>query len=463
MWLQQIIRTETGCATYLVGADNGECLVFDPLWDILPFLAAAEKKDARIRYVIDSHTHADHVSGARRLAAACGAELVLPQGAEAEYTVRRIRDLDRIRMGEVVLEVAHVPGHRPEQINLVVTDESRGDAPWCILTADFLLVGDIARPDLAQGGVDGAAEIFDQALPRIAGLLDFVEVYPGHVAGSTCGRVTSGKHVTTLGYERRFNPALTITGREAFIHYLNQGQPSRPANVEEIVRINQGRRPYAFDLPVILPMSPDALAERIDSKGIFVIDTRDAGAFGDGHIPGSHNVQLSESEFEQRVGWILPDDHRILLVGAGEEDARQALLKLAFLGLESRVDGFLAGGFQAWEAAGKPAARLAQVLPAELSGWLSQLDGEKPTVLDVREPDEWAAGHVDGAVRISYKELDREPEALGLDRDRPVVVYCAGGNRSSTAGSILNRRGFKRVHNLTGGLDAWKAAELPVR
>jgi glyoxylase-like metal-dependent hydrolase (beta-lactamase superfamily II) len=186
MWFESVVRTETGCATYVVGAlETGECAVFDPLWDVQPCLAAARRRSSRVRYVIDSHTHADHVSGARRLAAATGAELVLPALAEASYPATRVAGGERLRLGEVTLEVVHVPGHRPEQINLLVTDHSRGDDPWCLLTADFLLVGDVARPDLAQGGVEGARTIFDVALPRLAALPDFVEVYPGHVAGST--------------------------------------------------------------------------------------------------------------------------------------------------------------------------------------------------------------------------------------------------------------------------------------
>lgn len=186
MWFDTIVRTETGCAAYVVGStDAGECAVFDPLWDVQPYLAAAARKLSAIRYVIDSHSHADHVSGTRRLADASGAELILPELAEVTYAASRVGHGDRLRMGEVSLEVVHVPGHRPEQINLLVTDHSRSDDPWCLLTADFLLVGDVARPDLAQAGVEGAQTIFDVAIPRLAALPDFVEVYPGHVAGST--------------------------------------------------------------------------------------------------------------------------------------------------------------------------------------------------------------------------------------------------------------------------------------
>jgi hydroxyacylglutathione hydrolase len=186
MWFESLIRTETGCAAYMVGAlDSGECAVVDPLWDITPYLGAAAHKGSRIRYVIDSHTHADHVSGARRLAAATGAELVLPELADVTYQATRARGGDRLRMGEVSLDILHAPGHRPEQINVLVTDHSRSEDPWCLLTADFVLVGDVSRPDLAQRGEEGAHTLFDVTIPRLDALPDFVEVYPGHVAGST--------------------------------------------------------------------------------------------------------------------------------------------------------------------------------------------------------------------------------------------------------------------------------------
>jgi rhodanese-related sulfurtransferase/glyoxylase-like metal-dependent hydrolase (beta-lactamase superfamily II) len=462
MWLEQIIREQTGCATYLIGSDDvKECLVLDPLWDIRPYLRLARRKGSRIRFVIDSHTHADHVSGARRLAAAAGAELLLPAGAEAEYEARRVMDGERIRMGEVVLEIVHVPGHRPEQINLLVTDESRGDLPWSLLTADFILVGDIARPDLAMGGEEGAGMIFDQALPRIAGLPDFVEVYPGHVAGSTCGRVTSGKHATTLGYERRFNTAMTLADRSDFIRFLNHGQPSRPANVENIVLINQGRRPYAAELPALQPIPAAEVARMLEAGSIFLIDTRYSGPFGEAHIPGSVNIQVSQNAFEQRVGWLLPGDQRIVLVAATESDAAAALEKLAFVGLESRVAGYLEGGMEAWTAAGGATSCMKQVTAAQLNEMMA--DGAAaPQVLDVREQDEWDAGHIDGAVRMNFKHLSDGYRSLGLDPEQPVVVYCASGNRSSTAGSLLEARGFKRVHNLVGGIDAWREAGYPV-
>jgi len=186
MWFKQLIREETGCATYMVASTaTGQCAVFDPLWDVAPYLRTAMSKGLTVTHVIDSHSHADHVSGARRLTAATGASLFIPARAECDYDARRLADGERLRLGEVELEVLHVPGHRPEQINLIVRDLGRGDEPWCLLTADFLMVGDLARPDLAQDGAEGARVLFDVSIPRLLALPDFVEVYPGHVAGST--------------------------------------------------------------------------------------------------------------------------------------------------------------------------------------------------------------------------------------------------------------------------------------
>lgn len=186
MWFEQIIRPETGCATYIVGAmDVDECIVFDPLWDVEPYLAHAKKRSARITHVIDSHSHADHVSGARKLAARTGATLVLPKLADIRYDAMRVEPGDTIAFGEVRAEFVAAPGHRPEQLCLAITDTSRGSEPWCLLTADFLMVGDVARPDLAQPGEEGARVLFREALPGLDRFPDFVEIYPGHVSGST--------------------------------------------------------------------------------------------------------------------------------------------------------------------------------------------------------------------------------------------------------------------------------------
>ncbi len=186
MWFETIVREATGCAAYMIGCQRtDECIVFDPIWDIQPYLDVAKKKKSTIRYVIDSHSHADHISGARRLVEETGAELIMHELAEVNYDATRVMHGEMLRMGGVGLEVVHMPGHRPEQINLLVYDFPRGDEPWFMLTADFVMVGDVARPDLAQAGEDGAPVLFDVSIPRFLNLPDHVEVYPGHLAGST--------------------------------------------------------------------------------------------------------------------------------------------------------------------------------------------------------------------------------------------------------------------------------------
>jgi len=186
MWFETIIREETGCAAYMIGCQRtGECAVFDPLWDTTPFIEMAKAKKSKIRYIIDSHSHADHVSGGQKLALATGGELIMPELAEITYEATRVKHGDLIKMGGIGMEIVHVPGHRPEQINLLIYDYPRGNDPWFILTADFVLVGDVARPDLAQTSHEGAPVLFDTSIPRFLGLPDHVEVYPGHLAGST--------------------------------------------------------------------------------------------------------------------------------------------------------------------------------------------------------------------------------------------------------------------------------------
>lgn len=454
MWLEQVVREETGCASYVIGAaDTGECAVFDPLWEISPYIEIARRKGAKIRTVIDSHSHADHVSGARRLAQETRATLMLPAQSDVTYKAHWLEHGDRITMGEVMLEVIHVPGHRPEQINLLVTDNSRGPQPWCLLTADFILVGDVSRSDLAQEGQNGAAQLFDVALQRVRHLPDFVEVYPGHVAGSTCGRATSGKFVTTLGYERLYNKALRKTEREAFIAYMQAGQPSQPANMENIVAINQGRQEEPMRTPRAPTMSPQAVAQWA-AEGHLVLDTRDEEAFGAGHIAGATNVQVSSGQFEQRVGWVLPPEEPFVVVAQGEAAAQEALHKLTFVGLDRRVAAILERGMTGWLEAGLPTRSLPQITVQELREALAE---GRLQVLDVRDESEWVEGHIPGARNIPFRELEKNLPG-GLGKKAPLAVLCAGGRRSSIASSILLRHGYENVHNVTGGMNAYEAA-----
>jgi hydroxyacylglutathione hydrolase len=460
MWFEQIIRSETGCASYMVGSTkSGECAVFDPLWDVEPYLALAKKQGARIRYVIDSHTHADHVSGARRLTHAGHGELVMPRLAEISYDALRVAHGDWLQFGDVVLEVVHTPGHRPESISLLVTDRSRSEQPWCILTGDFLLVGDLGRPDLAQDGVQGAELLFDQAIPRLLGLEDYVEVYPGHLAGSTCGRVTSGKTITTVGFERRFNWNLQLRDRSLFIAEMNIDQPERPANVTHIVAINQGRQPLTLGKPNAAALDAAAVVDAM-AAGAMLLDVRTPAQFGAGHLPGAYNISLASSSFEQWVGWLTPPAVPLLLLADDVTASEQALHKLAFLGLDQRVKGTVTLDSRGLAAFHLPLRRLQQISVQDAHQRAHT--GRRLHLLDVRTQSEWEAGHSAHAHHLSLKELPGQIDALPFAPNDPVAVVCASGVRSSLASSILLHQGYQQVHNVAGGMNAWREAQLPM-
>lgn len=269
--------------------------------------------------------------------------------------------------------------------------------------------------------------------------------------------MTSGKFATTLGYERRFSPAFLYDDRDDFIAFMTHGQPSRPANVENIVLINQGRKPLAGALPVVSPLTPERVREMIGG-GQLLLDAREYRQYGAFHIPGSLTVQLSSPQFEQRIGWISPVETSIILLLASDDQLIDALKKLAFIGLENRVAGYLAGGIEAWQRAGYETTSLPQVRAGKLQ---EQLESGELAVLDVREADEWQAGHIEGARHMSLRVLDSRYEELGLDPAAPLAIVCAGGFRSTTAASILRRRGFRAISNLIGGMGAWERVGLP--
>ncbi len=270
--------------------------------------------------------------------------------------------------------------------------------------------------------------------------------------------MTSGKVATTIGYERRYNPALQIDDRDAFVRFMTSDQPVRPANIANIVAINQGRRPLTLEEPSA-PALDVARVATLMQAGHVIIDTRSSAAFGAAHVPGAVNVHLSSPEFEQRLGWVAPPDVSLVLVVDGETELARALRALAFVGLDARVAGWLGGGMPAWEEAGQATGRMVQVSVGELH---ARLAAGGVSVLDVRERSEWFGGHIAGAKQMSYKQLSARLGELGLAPDAPLAVICHSGARSSTAASLLARAGFEAVMNVTGGMVAWREAGLPV-
>ncbi|MEZ4868249.1 MAG: MBL fold metallo-hydrolase [Caldilineaceae bacterium] len=458
MWFEQIIDQASGCISYMIGSTvSGECLVFDPLWDITPYREMAKQKRSTIRYIIDSHIHADHVSGARRLQAQCGGELLLHHLADANYAATRLAHGDTLTLGEVALQVMHTPGHRPEMMSLLIADRMRSIHPWCILTGDFCLVGDLGRPELAATAADDAEQLFDRSLARLAELEDYVEIYPG--------RVTGGKTVTTAGFERRFNWLLQLRHAAHFVDEITL-QPLRlPANATNIVAINQGQQPLTMGEPTAPALLPAAVVQAL-AVGVLLLDTRIAARFAAGHMPGSYHVPIDAANFAEWVGRAVSPDQTLLLVNESDAEAKAALHKLAFLGLDRQVKGIVSGGYSALTGLGIVPAQLprltAQQLHKRLYGHAQNHTGQsRLQVLDVRQRAAWESEHIAGAHHLYAQALAAQITTLPLSKQRAVAVVCDHGAVASIAASILRHHGYQQVFTVIGGMRAWNAARLP--
>jgi hydroxyacylglutathione hydrolase len=446
---QQLVNEDSGCLSYLIGcSEAGQAVIVDPGRDrVNEYLRVARKKGLRITHVLETHTHADHISGNRDLAAATRATIHLHQSAGAAFEHERVRDGDTLRIGNVELRIAHTPGHTPDSISVFVTDHSRGAEPWFVLTGDLLFVGSVGRPDL---GGDSAAEDIWESLRRVLMPLDdLVEIYPAHGAGSSCGKAMSAKAGSTIGFERRFNPAFRYDDKRAFVDFIMAGIPPKPAAFEKIVAKNKGLVPLisAKPRPYAAREAREALAH-----GACVLDLRDAADFGDGHVPGALHVWIDSPQFAERVAGMAPAGARLLLMGA-PTDVERAVTALSRVGMDD-VAGFLQWGMVEWRSEGFPVETTPQITVHDVAEWLER--GEDVVVVDVREPTEWDDGHVDGALHLPmFDAVSRRGE---LPADRPIAVLCAGGLRSSTVISALQRHGIGRLHNVTGGMAAWVKA-----
>lgn len=456
MFFHQILRTDIGCAAYIVGSnDAGLAAVVDPRIDMVEeILDVLQREGLQLRYIVETHNHADHVSGHHQLAAATGATIAVSALAGAAYPHLPLRDGDELELGEVVLRAIHTPGHRPEHIVIAVIDRSRGPEPWLVLTGDTLFVGDVARPDLAIDGFEGAAALFDSLHQRLLQLPPGTLVFPGHVAGSLCGRVNNRMTGTTIGFEQRHNRALQIRDRAAFVRFMNENLPERPPNLARIVELNRGAEPPRIGSAT--PLAPARVRE-LQQAGAVLLDIRSPAAFAASHVPGAISVALDGGQFQNRVGLVVPPDRPLVLIVEHEEEARLAVQMLAVIGYD-QVIGYLAGGMPAWERAGYPYQTLALLTVQKLAQWLEN----EPLLqlVDVRESSEWVEGHIAGARHIPFYRLPNE--LASLDPTRPIVLVCGAGARSVLAGSLLQAHGFEPVWSVEGGMDAWRGAGYPV-
>ena len=455
MYFEQFYLGCLAHASYMLGS-VGEAAVVDPQRDVEIYLKAADEHGLAIRHIFETHLHADFVSGHLELAARTGAKIYIGAEAGATFPHVALHDGSEVRFGKLRIRALETPGHTPEGICLVVTDEEKSPEPWAVLTGDTLFIGDVGRPDLSKAFTPQqlAGKLYDSLHGKLMKLGDQVLVYPAHGAGSLCGRSMRAERSSTIGTERLTNYALQIKSREEFIRQLTENLPARPDYFLEDAQINRAGAPALAALPELSPMSAPQVKELLQ-QGVFVLDVRPHAEFAAAHIPGSINIALS-GQFASWAGTIVGLSARPVLVADTPEQYEEARVRLARVGIEDQR-GFLQGGIAAWKQAGFALAKLPQITADELS---ERRHGHHIQVLDVRRESEWQAGHIEGA---AWFPLDNfKVSAPEIDPSAPVAVHCQGGYRSMIACSLLRRAGVENVIDVIGGFDAWRKAGLPV-
>ena len=452
MYFQQFYLTCLSHASYMLGSEGVACVV-DPQRDVALYLDEARAHGFEIQHIIETHLHADFVSGHRELAERTGARIYLGARANATFPHIAVHDGDEIRFGRVILKFLETPGHTIESMSITVTDLDRGEEPFAVLTGDTLFIGDVGRPDLAPDLTPQqlAAMLFDSLHQKLIPLGDGVEVWPAHGAGSLCGKQMRPERQSTIGKERALNYALRARTKDEFVKLLTAELPERPGYFALDAEINRSGAASLKTLPPIALLSPEDVFAR-QAAGAIVLDTRPTQQFCAGHIPGAVHIALA-GQFASWAATILGLEKDILLVAEDEEQIGQSRMRLARVGIE-RVIGALDGGMANWAAHQLPAAELAQVPVEDLHRELAHIQ-----VIDVRRQPEWDEGHIGGAHLMPLHKLESRLDSL--DRNRPIAVHCKGGYRSAIAASLIQRAGFENVMNVTGGFDAWRACGLP--
>jgi glyoxylase-like metal-dependent hydrolase (beta-lactamase superfamily II)/rhodanese-related sulfurtransferase len=454
---RQLTHDDLGCASYLVGdEDAGVAAVIDPRFEIDDYLLLARYMDVQIEHVLETHNHADHVSGHGRLAAATGATIHVHRQAEPEYDHEPIDDGWELELGCVIIRALHTPGHRPEHTAFALIDTRRGDEPWAVLTGDTLFVGDVARPDLAVEKEDGARAIFRSLHERLLAMPPETEVWPGHLGGSLCGGPGMDMKVSsTIGYERRHNELLDIDDEGAFVEKMLAGLGPQPPNFKAVVELNRG--PLLTAGVEVMPLAPRQV-ELKRSEGALIVDVRTDLQFDEAHIPGAVAITALHAGFGTKLAWVADREQEIVLVGRDDDEGRAAAKLATAVGIR-KLGGFLAGGMTAWRAEDREIARIERIRAADLHA-LSE-DDASLQILDVRERDEWEAGHIPGSIFMPYHDLHELPQEL--DPSKPVAAICASGQRSAVAASLVARLGGERVlHVVEGGVGTWGRAGHPL-
>lgn len=477
MFFRQLYNQPLAQASYLIGCQiTGEAIVIDPLRDIAPYLELAASEGLQLTHVTETHIHADFVSGVRELAAATGAKMFLSAEGGEDWQYRSavadgatlLRDGDVILVGNIRLDVLHTPGHTPEHLSFVLTDKPSAAGPMGIVTGDFVFVGDVGRPDLLEraAGVsntmeDGARTLF-QSLERFRTLPDYFQVWPGHGAGSACGKALGAVPSSTVGYEKRANWGVAETDEQRFVESVLDGQPEPPRYFAQMKRINREGPPVLRTRPTPKRLLSDSVATLRERT--WLIDLRPSADFARGHIPGALCLPYSRS-FSTYAGSIVPYDVDLVFIATASDDSdptalpasvQNAAHDLSLIGLD-RVIGWIDAdqAQRAWVDAGQSLATLPQLSVGELQTW----SGAPMTVVDVRGESEWRAGHLPGALHVPLGVIAERAASLPAT---PLVLQCQSGSRSAIAASLLQRLGRNDVLNLSGGYAAWERSARPL-
>jgi len=455
MYFEQFYLGCLAHASYMLGS-QGEAAVVDPQRDVDIYLKAAAEQGMKITHIFETHLHADFVSGHVELARRTGANIYISEEADAAFPHQPLHEGSEVRLGKVRITALETPGHTPEGMCLVVTDEEKSPQPWAVLTGDTLFIGDVGRPDLAKSHTPQqlAGLLYDSLHGKLLTLADSVLVYPAHGAGSLCGRNMRAERSSTIGTERLTNYALQIKSRDEFIRQMTEKLPARPDYFFQDAQINRNGASALGELPELAPISSQKLKQLLE-EGVFALDVRPNPDFAAVHVPGSINIALA-GQFASWAGTVMGLNARPVLIADTPEQYSEARMRLARVGIED-PQGFLDGGIAAWKQAGFAVAQLPQMTVQELHDRL-QTNGLQ--ILDVRREPEYQAGHI---AQAEWFPLDQfRVSAPDIDTTTPLAVHCQGGYRSMIACSLLRRAGIENVINVTGGFDAWRKERLPI-
>ncbi len=445
MLFKQLTHDDLGCASYLIGDERaGVAAVVDPRFEIDEYLELARYRGVNIEHVLETHNHADHVSGHGRLVAATGARIHVHRAGEAAYAHEPFDDGWELELGSLTVRALHTPGHRPEHTAFLLIDRNRGPEPWAVLSGDSLFVGDVARTDLAVERSLGAGQIFQSVHGKLLTLPDDCELWPAHLGGSMCGGPGMDMKIcSTIGFEKQHNPILAIEDEAEFVARAVERLGPQPPNFERIVALNRGALlTTGVEVQALYPHQVQLKRD----EGALLVDVRTDLQFDDVHIHGSVCIPSFIPGFGSKLAWLADHDQDIVFIGRDDADGRRAA-KLALAVGVRQIAGLLSGGMTNWRQERHPADHTERVAAADLPGWLATDPGLQ--LLDVRELREWHAGHVPGSVFTPWHDITDIPE--GLDPTRPIAVICAAGVRAATAASLLKRYGARDVIHVTDG------------